>query len=58
MNPIETDRLVMRNFKVNDCEALRVMIVQYEASEYAAYDQQWPTSMEEIKAITECHTLH
>jgi RimJ/RimL family protein N-acetyltransferase len=29
------------------------MIVQYEASEVAAYDQQWPTSIEEIKGITE-----
>jgi len=53
MIPIETERLVVRNFEVNDWEALHEMIVQYEASEYAAYDQQWPTSAEEVKGITE-----
>jgi RimJ/RimL family protein N-acetyltransferase len=53
MIPIETDRLVLRNFNGNDCEALHKMIVQYEASEYAAYDEQWPTSVEEIKGVTE-----
>ena len=53
MIPIETDRLVIRNFDVNDCEALHKVIVQYQASEYAAYDEQWPTSMEEIKGVTE-----
>ena len=53
MIPIETERLVVRNFEVNDWEALHEMIVQYEASEYAAYDQQWPTSVEEIRGITE-----
>jgi [ribosomal protein S5]-alanine N-acetyltransferase len=50
---LETERLIVRNFKVNDCEALHEMIVQYEVSEVAAYDQQWPTSAEEIKGITE-----
>jgi RimJ/RimL family protein N-acetyltransferase len=29
------------------------MIVQYERSDYAAYDQPWPTSLEEIKGVTE-----
>lgn len=53
MIPIETERLVVRNFKVDDWEALHKMIVQYEASEFAAYDQQWPTSVEQIKGITE-----
>ncbi len=53
MIPIETERLVVRNFEVDDWEALHDMIVQYEASEYAAYDQQWPTSAEEIKGIAE-----
>ena len=53
MIPIETERLVIRNFTVSDWEALLEMIVQYQASEYAAYDQQWPTSAEEIKGITE-----
>jgi RimJ/RimL family protein N-acetyltransferase len=53
MIAIETDRLVIRNFKGDDSEALRKMIVQYEASEYAAYDEQWPTSAEKIKGVTE-----
>ncbi len=53
MIPIETERLVVRNFEANDWKALHDMIVQYEASEYAAYDQQWPTSAEEIQGITE-----
>lgn len=52
MIPIETERLVVRNFNVNDWDVLHKMIVQYEASEYAAYDQPWPTSVEEIKGIT------
>ncbi len=52
MIPIEIERLTLRNFKACDWEALHKMIVQYEASEYAAYDQQWPTSAEEIKGIT------
>ncbi len=53
MIALETNRLVVRNFKVSDCEALHEMIVQYEASEVAAYDQQWPTSVAEIKGITD-----
>ena len=53
MVTLESQRLVIRNFKIDDCEALHEMIVQYGVSEYAAYDQQWPTSMEEIKGITE-----
>jgi len=50
---IETERLVIRNFKISDWEALHEMIIQYESSEYAVYDQQWPTSPEEIKGVAE-----
>ncbi len=53
MNSIETTRLVIRNFKTDDWEALHEMIVQYEASEYAPYDNQWPTDAEKIKGVTE-----
>ncbi len=53
MVTLETKRLIIRNFKIDDCEALHEMIVQYEASELAAYDQQWPTSEQEIKGITQ-----
>jgi ribosomal-protein-alanine N-acetyltransferase len=56
MTRIETDRLIVRNFTVNDWQALYLMIAQYQASEYAAYDQPWPTSPEEIKGATEWFT--
>jgi [ribosomal protein S5]-alanine N-acetyltransferase len=52
MEAINTDRLIIRNFKSDDWEALHEMIVQYEASEFAPYDQQWPTAPEEIKGVT------
>jgi ribosomal-protein-alanine N-acetyltransferase len=53
MTTLETERLLIRNFSAGDWEALREIISQYEASELAAYDQQWPTSPEEIRKITE-----
>jgi len=52
MNPIKTERLVLRNFTLGDWKALHPMIVQYQASDLAAYDQAWPTSPEEIKGVT------
>jgi ribosomal-protein-alanine N-acetyltransferase len=53
MSILESERLLIRNFKTSDWEPLHEMIKQYESSELAAYDQQWPTSPEEIKKITE-----
>ena len=53
MTLLETERLIIRNFGTGDSEALHEMICQYESSELAAYDQQWPTSPEEIKGVTE-----
>ena len=53
MTVLETERLILRNFRRDDWEALHEMIVQYEASELGAYDQPWPTSPQEIKQITE-----
>ena len=50
---LETERLLIRNFRVGDWEALHEIISQYESSEFAAYDQPWPTAPEEIKKITE-----
>jgi len=50
---LETERLTIRNFTISDWEALHEVINQFESSEFAAYDQQWPTSPEEIKKITE-----
>jgi ribosomal-protein-alanine N-acetyltransferase len=51
MTVIETDRLAIRNFRAEDSEALYRMICQYEESEYAKYDHQWPTSLEEITEV-------
>ena len=51
IDALATERLVIRNFVPDDWEALREMILQYESSEYAAYDHQWPTSEEEIRDV-------
>lgn len=53
MDPIETERLTIRNFRKDDWEDLREMILQYESSEYAVYDHQWPTSEDELKGIAD-----
>ncbi len=50
---IETDRLLIRNFRSEDAEALREVIVEKEASEYAVYDHEWPTSLGAIRGIVE-----
>jgi RimJ/RimL family protein N-acetyltransferase len=51
MTALETDRLAIRNFHADDWCDLQEMILQYQASEYAQYDHQWPTSTDEIKGI-------
>ena len=48
----ETERLVLRNFQASDWQALQAMIVQYQASEMAPYDQPWPTTPEDIQGVT------
>ena len=53
MNTIEIDRLAIRNFSADDWQDLHEMILQYESSEYAKYDHQWPTSAQEIKGVTQ-----
>jgi len=50
---LETERLLIRNFAPDDAEALRDLILWKESSEYAIYDQQWPTSKGAIRGITE-----
>jgi hypothetical protein len=37
---MKTERLTIRNFGADDWKALHMMIVQYQASAMAAYDQQ------------------
>ena len=53
MKPIETDRLVIRNFRADDWPDLQEISARYKASEYAQYDQEWPTSANEIKGMVE-----
>lgn len=52
MVTLTTARLLLRNFRPSDWEALHAIIAQYEASGLAVYDQPWPTSPEKIKEIT------
>lgn len=53
MKPIETDRLVVRNFRPDDWPDLQEISSKYKASPYAQYDQEWPTSADEIKGMVE-----
>jgi RimJ/RimL family protein N-acetyltransferase len=48
---LETERLVVRNFRAHDWETLHEIIVQYESSAMAVYDHQWPTSPDKIEEI-------
>jgi [ribosomal protein S5]-alanine N-acetyltransferase len=52
MTQLQTARLVVRNFLMSDCDALRAMIIQFQASQYAAFDHAWPTSPDEIRHVT------
>ncbi len=51
MNAIETNRLIIRNFHPDDWQDLQDMVVQYQASESAKYEDPWPTSTEEVKGL-------
>ena len=53
MNAIETARLIVRNFRPDDWMALQEIIRQYQATEYAAYDHEWPSSPEELRRAIE-----
>lgn len=53
MIAIETERLTLRSFVPGDWRALHGMIVRYQASPMAVYDQPWPTAEEEIRGVTE-----
>ncbi len=53
MNAIETARLIVRNFRPDDWMTLQEIIRQYQATEYAAYDHEWPSSPEELRRATE-----
>ena len=51
MTTLQTERLDIRNFRPEDWRDLHEMIVQYQASEYAQYDDRWPTSEQELQGI-------
>lgn len=51
MIDIETPRLRIRNFHPGDAADLRELVVQKQGSEYAAYDEQWPTGEAQIAGI-------
>jgi hypothetical protein len=53
MIAIETDRLTIRNFGSDDWQDLQEVAVQYRASEWAKYEDPWPTSTEEVKGMAE-----
>ncbi len=52
MTNLITQRLVIRNFDNEDWEQLKVIIIDKEASKYAIYDYQFPTTDNEIQKIT------
>lgn len=53
---IETKRLILRNFMINDFTDLKEIIMDKESSEYAIYDHEFLTSDDKIKSITERFT--
>ncbi|MCE7741827.1 MAG: GNAT family N-acetyltransferase, partial [Candidatus Heimdallarchaeota archaeon] len=49
---LETDRLIIRNFTLDDWEDLAELAMKYEQSELAKYDEgPWPNNLEEYKSI-------
>ena len=51
MTPLETDRLILRNFRPEDWRDLLEVAINYQASEYAKYDHKWPTDEEGVKGM-------
>ena len=51
MKDINTERLTIRNFTMDDYPDLQEIIISKEASKYAIYDNEFPTSLDEVKKI-------
>jgi len=51
MEPIETDRLTIRNFVPEDWRDLLEVAIKYQAYEYAKYDITWPTDEEGVQRM-------
>jgi RimJ/RimL family protein N-acetyltransferase len=53
MLTLETERLIIRNFRPDDWQELQALAIAYQASEWAQYDHPWPTSEEKVKGMAE-----
>jgi len=51
MIKLETERLVLRNFKPNDWEDLLEISQEYEQSDMGQYDQEYPQTPDGIKEL-------
>lgn len=51
MISIETNRLHIRNFQPDDWQDLQNLSVEYQASEWAKYEDPWPTAVEEVQGM-------
>lgn len=49
MISLETDRLIMRNFRSDDWPGLQDLVIEYQASDSAKYEAPWPTAEEDVK---------
>lgn len=51
---LETERLIIRNFVLNDWKDIAEIAMKYEQSEYAKYDHgPWPSDLEKYKEIAD-----
>lgn len=53
MIDIKTERLEIKNFVIDNWRDLQEIFIDYEASGYANYDYQIPTTDNEVKRITD-----
>ncbi len=51
MLTIETERLVIRNFRPDDWQQLQALAIAYQASEAAKYEDPWPTTEAEVRGM-------
>ena len=53
MIDLETERLRIRNFTVDDAAAFREVILRYQASDSAKFEPPWPTTLDEIRGVVQ-----
>ncbi len=51
MVSLETDRLIIRNFRPDDWQELQELAMAYQGSEEAKFEPPWPTSKEEVQGM-------